>query len=145
MPKSVHVGFDLFLRIEPCTLSNSMPYKNREQKLAAQKEHYSKNKEKYMNNQYNRRLERAKWFFEFKKTLSCQDCGEDHPACLQFHHLDPLQKEGNVSAFVAGGYSEEMIKKEIKKCEVLCSNCHLKKHWQEGMESGSIRASLEYK
>lgn len=121
-----------------------MPYKNREQRLAAQKKHYEANKIRYRSNQYNRRLEKAAWFFELKKTLKCEQCGENHPACLQFHHRDPLEKEGMVSKFVGAGYSEDVIRKEIEKCEVLCANCHAKKHWQEGMEEGRIRVSLEY-
>jgi hypothetical protein len=28
-------------------------------------------------------------------------------------------------------YSISKIKKEIKKCSVICSNCHRKLHWEE--------------
>lgn len=115
-----------------------MPYKNRQQRLAAQKKHYETNKGRYMSNQYRRRVERAEWFFEYKKTLACA-CGENHPACIQFHHRNPLEKEADVAFLVAAGYSKEVILAEIAKCEVICSNCHLKKHWLERVEAGRSR------
>ena len=121
-----------------------MPYKNRQQKLEAQKRHYRENKEKYANKQYLRRLEKAKWFFEYKSTLQCA-CGENHPACIGFHHRNPLEKEGDVSAFVHAGYSKETILKEIAKCDVMCANCHMKKHWQERMDEGTAKISPVYK
>lgn len=121
-----------------------MPYKNREQKLEAQRRHYQENKDRYISNQYLRRMQRAEWFFELKSGLSCS-CGESHPACIQFHHRDPLTKEGEVSDFVNAGYSKDVILAEIAKCDVLCANCHLKQHWQERMDQGLSRMSPKYK
>ncbi len=122
-----------------------MAYKNREQRLQAQREHYRKNKDRYMNQQYLRRMEKAEWFFELKSSLKCVECGENHPACIQFHHSDPLNKEGEVADLVNAGYSKEVVLKEIAKCEVLCSNCHLKRHWQERVDNGLARVSPKYK
>lgn len=53
---------------------------------------------------------------------SCVDCGEDRVPCLQFDHIDPEKKTGNVSRMVSG--SREKLKKEIEKCEIRCANCH---------------------
>ena len=64
-----------------------------------------------------------------KKTLSCT-CGENHPACLEFHHIDPSIKEFEISGAVRL-YGKEKIMNEIAKCIVLCSNCHRKRHWDE--------------
>jgi hypothetical protein len=121
-----------------------MPYKNREQRLEAQRLHYKKNKEKYLNNQYLRRLEKAKWFFDYKSTLKCERCPETHHACLQFHHKDPINKEGGVCELVNAGYAKDVILKEIAKCAVICSNCHLKLHWQERLDEGVARISPKY-
>lgn len=112
--------------------------------MNAQKKHYAKNKDKYLSNQYLRRMEKAKWFFEYKSTLKCEKCEESHPACLQFHHKDPLEKEGEVAALVAAGHSKDVILKEIGKCVVLCANCHLKEHWQEKIDEGMARISPRY-
>lgn len=65
--------------------------------------------------------------------LACSKCGEDHPACLDFHHRDPKKKEFNLSSGMVStyGYSKEKILREMEKCDVLCSNCHRKHHWRK--------------
>jgi hypothetical protein len=108
-----------------------MPYKNREQQLSAQRKNYRENKSRYKNNQYQRRLEKAKWFYELKTTLKCCKCGQNHPACLQFHHIDSSTKMGDVTDLVRSGYKKEIILAEIAKCVVLCANCHMIEHWNE--------------
>lgn len=75
-----------------------------------------------------RRVEETKqWFQEYKATLVCERCGEDHPACLDFHHT--ADKDSTVTALVSRrNASKERIKREINKCKVLCANCHRKLH-----------------
>jgi len=68
---------------------------------------------------------------EYKSTLSCTRCEEDHPACLDFHHPNPTIKEMELSTMAATGYSITQMEKEMNKCEVLCSNCHKKEHHSE--------------
>jgi len=76
--------------------------------------------------------ERKKWYDEYKQTLKCSKCGEDHPACLEFHHTNPKEKDFGISeAFGQLNLSKEEILKEINKCEVLCSNCHKKFHYEK--------------
>jgi ribosomal protein L30E len=49
---------------------------------------------------------------------------------LQFHHIDPSQKDFNI-----GGRGStrawETIKAEIEKCILLCANCHAEEHYKE--------------
>lgn len=71
---------------------------------------------------------RNEWLAEYKKTLSCTKCGENHPACLDFHHKDPSTKEFSISKMASN--SIERLKAEIAKCEVLCANCHRKEHYE---------------
>lgn len=61
-----------------------------------------------------------------KRSSGCVVCGEDEPCALQFHHRNPKSKLFEVSR--AGTRSLEEVKKEIKKCDVLCANCHAKVH-----------------
>ena len=68
------------------------------------------------------------WYRNYKQGLECL-CGEDHPACLDFHHRNPDEKEAEVSTLVGTSGSINRILKEIAKCDVVCSNCHRKKHW----------------
>ena len=71
---------------------------------------------------------------EYKKTLKCSVCGENHPATLDFHHNSPEEKEGNVSQLNSKkGWSFARILTEIEKCTVLCSNCHRKLHYEENI------------
>lgn len=71
---------------------------------------------------------KRKSFVEYKKGLKCQQCGENHSACLVFHHRNPDKKEFNIAHVVCSS-SLENIKKEIVKCDVLCANCHRKLHY----------------
>jgi hypothetical protein len=66
-----------------------------------------------------------------KVERGCADCGERHPACLEWHHLDPREKDGTVSRMMQNCVRWEAILAEVKKCVVLCSNCHRKRHWEE--------------
>ena len=56
----------------------------------------------------------------------CGHCGYDeNPIALDFHHLDKLLKEKNVSSYWRTSWAQfKKIEHEIKKCEVLCANCH---------------------
>ena len=60
--------------------------------------------------------------------LKCERCGFDHPAALDFHHIDPKNKLKNVSTLKWSGCSNETFLNEIKKCIVLCANCHRIEH-----------------
>jgi hypothetical protein len=61
----------------------------------------------------------------YKSTHPCS-CGESNPACLTFHHRDSMQKELDVGSLVKMGL--QAVIREIKKCEVVCLNCHAKIH-----------------
>lgn len=66
---------------------------------------------------------------DYKVSKGCANCPEKHPACLEFHHLDPSKKEYNISGYRRRG-GLKYIQKEIDKCIVLCSNCHRKLHYE---------------
>ncbi len=100
--------------------------KCRECNKAYQKEHYSANKAEYIEKSKNWKEETRSWLKEYKSTLECSVCKENHPACLEFHHKNPDEKSCNVSNLIS--YGKQRILEEIKKCVVLCSNCHKKHH-----------------
>lgn len=68
------------------------------------------------------------------KTLvggKCQKCGYDKCLdALQFHHNDPSQKKFNITNAIWGEehVNEQQILDEIKKCTLLCANCHAEIH-----------------
>ena len=106
-----------------------MAYKNKEEQSEYMKSWYAKNKERQRDTVRKRRQETSKWFVEYKRNLKCEECGENHPACLDFNHLDRDLKEGNIGAMIWQGYKKESILEEMSKCKVLCANCHRKVHW----------------
>jgi len=67
---------------------------------------------------------------ELKSSVGCSTCPEKDYRCLDYHHLDPTNKVDNVAQLVGQGVSWVNILKEIKKCIVLCANCHRKLHVQ---------------
>ena len=52
------------------------------------KKHYEKNKAAIIAKVGTRRKSQAAKFAEYKTTLSCTKCGENHPATLDFHHVE---------------------------------------------------------
>lgn len=56
----------------------------------------------------------------------CKDCGYKNTEWVQvfdFDHLDRTQKIGDISSMCANaGWNR--IEQELKKCEMVCSNCH---------------------
>ena len=60
------------------------------------------------------------------KGEKCQCCGYNRCIrALEFHHLDPSQKDFTISG---KSKSFETLKKEADKCILVCSNCHKEIH-----------------
>ena len=54
----------------------------------------------------------------------CYLCGYDRCAsALEFHHIDPKEKSFGISQ-EGTTRSWEIVKNELDKCVLLCSNCH---------------------
>lgn len=94
-------------------------------------QHYQEHKELYKESLRRRRKEKTQWFNdEIRAKCKCEFCGENHPACLDFHHKDATTKKDEVGRMVHQCLREEVILAEIAKCMVLCANCHRKLHWK---------------
>lgn len=72
------------------------------------------------------RVEVRKKYIDYLLTCECCLCGENHPATLDFDHINPNQKTDTVSQMVRDARAWDVIWNEIQKCRVLCSNCHRK-------------------
>ena len=110
-----------------------------------QHEWYLRNKALQIQRNKERKLKMQQRFRDFKATLHCKKCGENHPACLSFHHRDPKQKKGRMMHLISNaGWGWEKLLTEIAKCDILCENCHRKLHWDElsGPHANRIAASL---
>lgn len=100
-----------------------MAYKNKEDQRKYHKEWYQRNHKRRIdiNRKWTNSIqERVR---EYKRKLSCVDCGypgKDHPQVIDFDHL--FDKKFQISG--ARSRSFEAIMEEIKKCEAVCANCH---------------------
>jgi hypothetical protein len=57
----------------------------------------------------------------------CGKCGYNRNiATLEFHHSNPLEKEISPSKLINRKWS--ILKEELHKCVLLCSNCHKEEH-----------------
>jgi hypothetical protein len=95
----------------------------------AKARHRKTNPERYRNLRRNYRKGRSLFINEIKQDLKCIKCGESHPATLDFHHNDPTTKEKSISSMK--DHTKAKILEEIKKCDILCSNCHRIHHYEE--------------
>jgi len=66
---------------------------------------------------------------DIKEQSGCVDCKENYPHfMLQFDHL-PQYEKVDLVINIARRYSWDRALEEIKKCEVLCANCHSIRTW----------------
>jgi hypothetical protein len=93
-----------------------------------QKKHFQENKEYYKKKARNTKRKSRELLNEYKITLKCSRCPENDICCLDFHHLNPDEKEKSIAAAVSSGWSFKRLQLELNKCIVLCSNCHRKEH-----------------
>ncbi len=77
-----------------------------------------KSKQKIKNDK--RRNHNRSYIIEYLNIHPCVKCGEKNPIVLEFHHI--RDKDKKISDLI--NYSHNRLKKEIEKCQVLCSNCH---------------------
>lgn len=68
------------------------------------------------------------WYRSVKAGASCITCPEDDPVVLEFHHLNPADKCGNLSHMVRRGEPTYKLKEEFAKGVLVCANCHKKVH-----------------
>lgn len=89
--------------------------------------HYAENKQYY--------LEKAKAYREagrerlnrYKSRLVCSNCGESRWWLLDFHHVDPSEKDREVCKLID---APNKLEAELEKCIVLCANCHRDLHYR---------------
>ena len=96
------------------------------------KEHYELNKQKYLdkskrNNEKYKEINKA-YIQKYKSNHGCVFCKESDPCCLDFHHINPENKKKDIASMQHFAHSLDTIKTEIKKCIVVCANCHRKLH-----------------
>jgi len=111
-----------------------MPYKDKAVKKTKQKTYantyYQNNKAKVLATTKASVKKYKEQWRSFKATLSCVKCGQNHPATLDFHHIDSNTKEASVNKLIKYRAFKRAME-EVKKCLVLCANCHRIHHHDE--------------
>ena len=79
----------------------------------------------YMKQKYQ---EKKQIVQDMKSEASCAKCGDTRGYVLDYHHIDPSQKENTIARMTSNHYSLNRVAKEIEKCVCLCSNCHREFH-----------------
>ena len=84
-----------------------------------------KNKEDLYKVQQRHRDRNHSHMWEILIKSSCIDCGTTDPRVLEFDHRVSEEKSFDISRAVSGSTrSWRLIEEEIKKCDIVCSNCH---------------------
>ena len=71
---------------------------------------------------------------ELKAQNKCAKCGEYRGYVLDYHHLDPTQKENTVARLVSNNFKLDKVYQEIDKCVLLCANCHREFHYLNNID-----------
>lgn len=94
--------------------------------LSYDTQYYYYNKEKRNGEKKERCRKLVEWITEIKRDSGCSICDEIEPVALDFHHINPDEKDGSVGMMASQGYGRDKLEEEIEKCVVLCANCHRK-------------------
>lgn len=70
-----------------------------------------------------RKNRRRHWINLYKIARGCDICGYNREAvALHFDHIDSSQKKRAVAHMISGSLKNLIA--EIRKCRMLCANCH---------------------
>src|SRR5918994_1473435 len=109
-------------------------------RAAYKQEHYSANRQRYIDSAQARKrvvaLARAAFLIEFFRTHPCVDCGESDPLVLEF------DQRRDKSFDIARGLRDRSwadLLPEMAKCDVICANCHRRR---TAVQRGFVRAAV---
>lgn len=131
-------------RMQPQPDDVELPGRKEWEALSVDQRWHYRNTERNAQRELDRRARHRRWLNEYKNSRGCKQCGVDDPAVLDFHHTDPETKRMGISEMVTYGYGKTELRSEIETCEILCTNCHRKEHF-EVPETGQQRWVYEYK
>jgi len=76
----------------------------------------------------------------------CMRCGYDrNHAALTWHHIDRASKGFELDMRSLSNRSETEIQNEVRKCMLLCANCHAEEHFPHFMKGGRLSRSKHEK
>lgn len=93
----------------------------------------------YVKDRYS---ERKSYVSKIKESKGCMKCGDKRKYVLDFHHLNPQEKDETIARMTSNKNNLSDIEKEIEKCCVLCANCHREFHYLESSKGITIEEYL---
>lgn len=124
--------------IEECQKCRKKYYQKNKEKLQKRHKEWRQENRDYMK-EYNKKYRhenKEQWLQIIKEQngkIVCSIC--DYDKCfgsIDFHHKDPKEKEYNIGDLLSKTPTPkriEILKKELKKCIILCRNCHGEAHY----------------
>lgn len=89
----------------------------------SRRKHYRNNKKQYL----NRNKERKRVMFEYVRKIKdtpCKDCRGSFPYyVMDLDHRETSEKVDVIGKIILNG-SWRKLYEEIKKCDIVCANCH---------------------
>jgi hypothetical protein len=86
------------------------------------------------------RKENNRRLIEAVKMQGCVDCGSMVHRNLTFDHLDSSQKKFNIASGV--GQTLAALVRELRKCEVVCTSCHVTRERIRLHQTGKVKAPI---
>jgi hypothetical protein len=90
----------------------------------------AKRGEKLTPNEYKQKIRRETRIksMQYLAGKGCAICGERDPRCLEYDHREPVDKKRGISRLIIDGFgwSSRTLRREIRKCRILCASCHRK-------------------
>lgn len=119
MNKCLECGADALNKF--CSRRCAGLYNGKNRRKHTDAERKQKNKEAVISYRKRAKLRAVEY-----KGGCCERCGYDRCIeALEFHHLDPNEKDFGISSQTI---SWSRIETELDKCIMLCSNCHREEH-----------------
>lgn len=100
-----------------------MVYKTSEKERERRKRSYKNHKEKALECNRRVKMKCKEYLKELRTDTPCADCKQKFPYyVLQFDHTED-NKTSEVSKLAHNGMTLKLMA-EVKKCEIVCANCH---------------------
>jgi len=108
-----------------------MPYSDPIKQKEAQRRWYLRNKKKIYQRS-RKAIDRKREYAKKAKEKPCVDCKIKYPwYVMDFDHKKGEEKDSAISQLV-WKRGLKKLKQEIKKCDVVCSNCHRIRTYKRG-------------
>lgn len=120
-----------------------MPVRDKEKQATYGRAHYERNKPavKARAAEFKKISKKRNQAFvnRVKHKFGCSKCGFNaYTVALDFHHIG--EKSDNIGTMALKGCSIKKIKEEMRKCVILCANCH---RFETSIERLSDRFDME--